>query len=46
MDSTDILRKEKEVLVMNFMKKNGIYEFLAKKFNELYELPIKPENPL
>ena len=30
---------------MEFIKQNGIYDFLVKKINEVYELPQKPENP-
>jgi len=31
---------------MKFIKSNGVYDFLMSKFNEIYELPQKPEDPL
>ena len=45
MDIVDIFKKEKEKLVMDFLKGNGLYDYLVKKMNEIYELPIKPDDP-
>ena len=39
MDQPNILKKEKQQEILKFIKNNGVYDFLIKKFNEIYELP-------